>query len=83
MKFTCIEGDHITYLNVFKSFVRKYNKNKKSLSGWCQNNYLNYKSLLRAMQIREQLASLLKKFHINTETTCEDKTEPIIKCNII
>ncbi len=80
LKFTCTEGDHITYLNVFKTFVIKLSKNKSSLASWCANNHLNYKSLLRALQIREQLSSLLKKFKINVECSCEDKTEPILKC---
>jgi ATP-dependent RNA helicase DDX35 len=80
LKFTCIEGDHITLLNVYKSFISRQSRNKKSVVGWCQNNFLNYKSLLRAMQIREQLASILRKFKIDIQSSCEDKTEPILKC---
>lgn len=80
LKFTCIEGDHLTLLNVYKTFINKYNRNKKGVANWCQNNYLNYKSLLRAMQIREQLSSILRKFRIKIDSTCEDKTEPILKC---
>lgn len=80
LKFTCVEGDHITLLNVYKSFVDKMSKNKKSIQQWCQSNYLNHKSLLRAMQIREQLGSLLRKFKINLNSSCEDRTEPILKC---
>ena len=80
LKFTCIEGDHLTLLNVYKSFIRKYNVNKKSVANWCNNNFLNYKSLLRSMQIREQLSSILRKFKIKIDSTCEDKTEPILKC---
>ena len=81
LKFTAIEGDHITLLNVFKTFMSKLKgKKHQPLVQWCNNNYLNFKSLQRAVQIREQLKSLLKKFKINTELTCEDKTEPILKC---
>jgi ATP-dependent RNA helicase DDX35 len=83
LKFTAIEGDHITLLNVFKTFQSKMNKQgrkNQSLQNWCQQNYLNYKSLQRAVQIRDQLKSLLKKFKINTELTCQDKTEPILQC---
>ncbi len=35
---------------------------------------------MRAVQIREQLSSLLKKFNINVEVSSQDKTEPILKC---
>jgi ATP-dependent RNA helicase DDX35 len=81
LKFTCIEGDHITLLNVFKTFNNKLSKKQhKSLPHWCLNNYLNYKSLMRAVQIRAQLTTLLKKFKIECESTCQDRTEPILKC---
>lgn len=82
LKFACIEGDHITLLNVYKTFENKFNKNRKhqAMSQWCQSNFLNFKSLHRAMQIREQLSSLLKKFRIDVELTCEDRVEPILKC---
>ena len=67
---------------VFKTFVGKLKGRSKhqSLVNWCNNNFLNYKSLQRAVQIREQLKCLLKKFKIDTELTCEDKIEPILKC---
>lgn len=82
LKFTCIEGDHITMLNVYKTFTDKMSKHKnhKSVASWCHANYLNYKSLVRAIQIREQLTKLLKKFKIDTQCSCGDKTEPILKC---
>lgn len=82
LKFTCIEGDHITLLNVFKSFTERMNKKKHkgALSQWCQSNYLNFKSLLRAVQIREQLTSLLKKMKVKIDSTSQDRTEPILKC---
>jgi HrpA-like RNA helicase len=70
-------------LNVFKTFQCKMAKHKgkhNTLMQWCQANFLNYKSLLRAVQIREQLKSLLAKFKLDVECTCEDKTEPILKC---
>ncbi|KAJ3431705.1 atp-dependent RNA helicase dhx33 [Anaeramoeba flamelloides] len=58
-KFAVIEGDHISLLNVYKEFIaHKKNKN------WCDKHYLNYKALMRAIQIREQLIKYLKKFKI-------------------
>lgn len=55
-KFAVEEGDLITLLNVYNSFMK--NKNKY----WCDQNCLNYKGLLRAVEIRTQLSKLLKKF---------------------
>lgn len=80
LKFTCTEGDHLTLLNVYKAFVSRYNKRQRNLSQWCGNNYLNYKSLVRAIQIRSQLKNLLKKFKVDCELTCQDRTEPVLKC---
>lgn len=81
LKFACVEGDHLTLLNIYKTFIDKHSKVKgNALIRWCQDNYLNYKALQRAIQIREQLSALLKKFHRNVNLTCEDKIEPILKC---
>lgn len=80
LKFACIEGDHITMLNVYKTFVDKVKKNNKRVQSWCGENFLNYKSLMRATQIRGQLTALMKKFKIDTKSTCGDKPEPVLKC---
>ena len=80
LKFACVEGDHLTLLNVYKTFLEKMSSNKKSLPSWCGNNYLNYKSLQRAIQIREQLSSLLKKFKYDVECSSGDRAEPVLKC---
>ena len=83
LKFTCIEGDHLTFLNVYKSFRDKYMRNGKRMQPmvhWCSVNFLNHKALLRAMQVREQLSKLLRKFKRNVELTCTDHVEPILKC---
>ena len=67
-------------LNVFKTFESKFRRKQKSLPSWCASNYLNYKSLIRAIQVRGQLITLLKKFKVNCGLSCGDKTEPILKC---
>ncbi len=81
LKFTCVEGDHLTMLNVYKTFSQKLTRSKHNVVlRWCQENHLNYKALQRTVQIRKQLSDLLKKFKKNVELTCVDKTEPILKC---
>lgn len=81
LKFACVEGDHLTILNVYKVFKEKYTKSKTgTVMRWCQENFLNFKALQRATQIREQLTALLRKFHRRVDSTCQDKTEPILKC---
>ena len=81
LKFACVEGDHLTLLNVYKLFREKCSKAKTgTVIRWCQDNFLNFKALQRSTQIREQLTALLRKFHRKVDSTCEDKTEPILKC---
>jgi ATP-dependent RNA helicase DDX35 len=81
IKFACVEGDHLTLLNVYKVFREKFTKCKTgTMIRWCQENFLNFKALQRAIQIREQLVALLRKFKRKIDSTCGDKTEPILKC---
>lgn len=50
-EFAVTEGDHITYLNVFNSF-----ESADGSAEWCEENCLNYRALVRAKEIRQQLA---------------------------
>ncbi|ELW69648.1 putative ATP-dependent RNA helicase DHX35 [Tupaia chinensis] len=65
-KFAVEEGDHLTMLNVYEAFI-KHNKN----SQWCQEHFLNYKGLVRAATVREQLKKLLVKFQVPKKSSEE------------
>lgn len=58
-KFEVAEGDLLTLLNVYNGFV----KNNMS-KDWCRQNFLNYKGLRRAEEIRKQMRRLLERFNI-------------------
>ncbi|KAK3700451.1 hypothetical protein LTR37_015955 [Vermiconidia calcicola] len=60
-KFAVEEGDHLTLLNVYHAFVTKGKKDAK----WCQQHYLNFKSMTRAVSIRNQLRRYLERFGMN------------------
>ncbi|KAF2172945.1 hypothetical protein M409DRAFT_35405 [Zasmidium cellare ATCC 36951] len=60
-KFAVEEGDHLTLLNVYQAFVTKGKKDSK----WCQQHYLNFKSMSRAVSIRNQLRRYLERFGID------------------
>ena len=62
-KFAVEEGDHLTLLNVYQAFVTKGKKESK----WCRDNFLNFKSMTRAVSIRAQLKRYLERFGINVE----------------
>jgi ATP-dependent RNA helicase DDX35 len=85
-KFAAEEGDHLTLLNVYHAFVTKGKKEAK----WCKENYLNYKSMTRAVSIRNQLRAYLERFDINVQESLSapdvrragglDKAEQIRRC---
>ena len=84
-KFAAEEGDHLTLLNVYQTFVTKGRKDSK----WCRDNFLNFKSMMRAVSIRAQLKRYLERFGINVDETpaanrrpedSSNKGEQIRKC---
>jgi ATP-dependent RNA helicase DDX35 len=62
-RFTVAEGDHITLYNVYESFV---SHGKKDVQ-WCRQNYLNFKSLVKAVSVRKQLRNHLDRLGIVEE----------------
>ena len=84
-KFAVEEGDHLTLLNVYQTFVTKGKKD----STWCRKNYLNYKSMTRAVSVRAQLKRYLERFGVDVNETLAsngnaadtmEKGEQIRKC---
>jgi ATP-dependent RNA helicase DDX35 len=85
-KFAAEEGDHLTLLNVYQTFITKGKKDAK----WCRDNYLNFKSMTRAVSIRNQLRKYLERFGMNVEESLSsssvmrvggpDKSEQIRRC---
>jgi ATP-dependent RNA helicase DDX35 len=81
-RFAVEEGDHLTLLNVYQAFVTKGRKDVK----WCRDNYLNYRSMTRAVSIRNQLRRYLERFGIDvseslsTSTGGTDKGEVLRRC---
>lgn len=67
------EGDLITYLNVYNQFVKS-----GQIKSWSDRNYLNYKGLLRAHEIRNRLKSILRKFNVRLKSSHD--VEAICKC---
>lgn len=64
-KFAAEEGDHLTLLNVYQSFITKGRKEAK----WCHDNHLNFKSMSRAVSIRNQLRRYLERLGVKVDET--------------
>ena len=56
-RFRCTEGDHITLVNVLRAYMEEAEKHgngttsKKSIYKWCRENFVNDRSLRRAIDI--------------------------------
>jgi len=74
-----IEGDHLTLLNIYNIYNRiKGSKNKEQ---FCKEHFINEKAMIRAIQIRAQLKSLLRQLKIVIKPTDDDDDyESILKC---
>lgn len=84
-KFAAEEGDHLTLLNVYQAFVTKGKKEPR----WCRDNLLNFKSMSKAVSVRNQLRRYLERFGIDVEESLAKqsrdanpapKSESIRKC---
>ena len=70
-KFATEEGDHLTLLNVYQAFVTKGRKEAR----WCKENHLNFKSMTRAVSVRNQLKRYLERFGISVEESLANKRQ--------
>ncbi|OXA52772.1 putative ATP-dependent RNA helicase DHX35 [Folsomia candida] len=73
-KFEVAEGDLLTLLNVYTAYMEA-GKTKH----FCSQNFLHYKRLRRAEEIKKQMLKMLHRFKVPIES-CKGIIEPIIKC---
>lgn len=71
-KFATEEGDHLTLLNVYQTFVTKGKKEAR----FCHDNHLNFKAMSRAVSIRAQLKRYLERFGIAVDETLNNTASP-------
>ncbi|RNA28245.1 pre-mRNA-splicing factor ATP-dependent RNA helicase DHX15 [Brachionus plicatilis] len=70
MSFAHIDGDHLTMLNVYHAFKQNHED-----PTWCYDNFINYRSLKSADNVRSQLARIMERFNLkrtSTEFTSRD-----------
>ncbi|KAH8372598.1 hypothetical protein KR009_000586, partial [Drosophila setifemur] len=70
MRFAHIDGDHLTLLNVYHAF-----KQSSEDPNWCYENFINFRSLKSADNVRQQLARIMERFNLrrtSTEFTSKD-----------
>ncbi|EMS60203.1 putative ATP-dependent RNA helicase DHX35 [Triticum urartu] len=67
LRFAAAEGDHVTFLNIYKGF----HQSGKS-SQWCYKNFLNHQALKKVIEIRAQLVRVMKRFGIQLKSCDRD-----------
>lgn len=73
MRFAAAEGDHVTFLNVYKGFLQS-NKSSK----WCHKNFINYHAMKKVLEIREQLRRVSQRLGLALKS-CESDTQIVRK----
>lgn len=73
LRFAAAEGDHVTFLNVYKGFIQS-NKSAK----WCHKNFVNYHAMRKVTEVREQLKRITQRLGIGLKS-CEGDMQAIRK----
>ncbi|KAG6641343.1 probable pre-mRNA-splicing factor ATP-dependent RNA helicase DEAH9 isoform X1 [Carya illinoinensis] len=73
LRFAAAEGDHVTFLNVYKGFLQS----GKS-SQWCHKNHVNYHAVKKVVEIREQLRRIAQRLGIVLKS-CERDMQVVRK----
>lgn len=60
-------GDHLTLLTIWRQWSETGFSNI-----WCEDNFLQYRTLKRVKEVRAQLEKLCQKVGLNTEKTADD-----------
>eukprot|EP00842_Homolaphlyctis_polyrhiza_P007123 jgi/Hompol1/9/HPOL_001305-RA len=74
-KFMNFDGDHITLLNTAKAYLSAGGD-----TGWCNDNFINSRSMRQIMDIRKQLAQFCDQVGIPSSVSCGNDHESLLKC---
>ncbi|XP_057472096.1 probable pre-mRNA-splicing factor ATP-dependent RNA helicase DEAH9 isoform X2 [Actinidia eriantha] len=67
LRFAAAEGDHVTFLNVYKGFLQSGKSSK-----WCHKNFVNYHAMRKVIEIREQLRRIAQRIGIVVKSCDSD-----------
>lgn len=79
MAFAHADGDHLTLLNVFEGF-NSDDAHSVGLHQWCRDNFLSYRSLSTAQNVRSQLRRIMERHDLELNQT--DYNDPSYWDNI-
>ncbi|CAM9241012.1 unnamed protein product [Ectocarpus sp. 4 AP-2014] len=74
--FSAYEGDLPTLLRIYESFLKE-----RKDPDWCRRNFVNGRSVARAVDVRQQLAKILReRLRIDPEESCGAETSQYLRC---
>lgn len=73
-KFFIHDSDHLTLLNVYIQW-----KNNRNSFNWCSRNFIDYKSLKKSTEIRQQLLEIMQKTKMQIKSS-KLKWDVVRKC---
>jgi len=74
-RFLALQSDHLTLVNVYEQF-EAHGRDPV----WCQHNFLQYRSLRRARDVRNQLESILRASGYNTRESAAGDPDLVREC---
>ncbi|CAM9321613.1 unnamed protein product, partial [Ectocarpus sp. 12 AP-2014] len=74
--FSAYEGDLPTLLRIYEGFLKE-----RKDRDWCRRNFVNGRSVARAVDVRQQLAKILReRLRIDPEESCGAETSQYLRC---
>jgi HrpA-like RNA helicase len=73
MRFRAKHGDHLTLLNVYEAFVEEKQRTRRE---FCRQNFLNLRTLNKALAVRRQLAGYCLQLGIEPSLSCFGSADP-------
>jgi HrpA-like RNA helicase len=67
-------GDHLTLLNIYNAF-----RTARDTERWCQDNYVDGKSIKQVVEVRNQLVGFCEKSGLNV-VSCGNEVDVVLKC---
>lgn len=73
LRFAAAEGDHVTFLNVYKGFIECGRS-----SNWCHKNHVNFHAMKKVDEIRKQLRRIVQHLGLSLKS-CEGDLQAVRK----
>jgi ATP-dependent RNA helicase DHX33 len=79
--FSHRDGDHLTLLNVLRSYEAIPKRDAAGRKAWCRARFVNERNLKRAIQARDQMRDICEREGVDWQTRTEgDDSEPVLRC---